>query len=97
MLTSIGVKNLKSIKNKTSIDLKPITVLLGRNSSGKSSMIRLFPLLRQSFQEDTTGPILWYGKYADYGDYHEALTNEVDGNIELSFGLSLDLYYRKQR
>ncbi|MDM3418877.1 AAA family ATPase [Citrobacter sp. Cb021] len=96
MLTSIGVKNLKSIKNKTSIDLKPITVLLGRNSSGKSSMIRLFPLLRQSFQEDTTGPILWYGKYADYGDYHEALTNEVDGNIELSFGLSLDLYYRKQ-
>ena len=39
MINAVGVKNFRSIKditiNEGYIDLKPLTVLLGKNSSGK--------------------------------------------------------------
>ncbi|CAI2082277.1 TPA: AAA family ATPase [Serratia marcescens] len=99
MLTSIGVKNLRSFSEHTSIELKPITVLIGRNSSGKSSLIRLFPLLRQSFETTTTGPILWYGRFVDYGDFNQAISKSSQDNeqIELSFGLTCDTAPRMRR
>lgn len=92
MLTGIGVQNLRSFSNYAHSELKPLTVYLGRNSSGKSSLIRLFPLLRQSVEETTTGPILWYGRYVDYGNFNEAICKESinKDSILLHFDLSLD-------
>ncbi|WP_323085113.1 AAA family ATPase, partial [Providencia alcalifaciens] len=87
MLKGLGVKNLRSFQKYTYSELKPITVYLGRNSSGKSSLIRLFPLLRQSVQETTTGPILWYGKFVDFGNFNEAVCKNSDDSetITLEF------------
>lgn len=92
MLHGIGVRNLRSFEQQATIALKPLTVLLGRNSSGKSSLIRLFPLLRQSVEETTTGPILWYGRYVDYGNFNEAICkrNKKENGITLSFNIELD-------
>ncbi|WP_212023862.1 AAA family ATPase [Citrobacter portucalensis] len=92
MLKAIGVQNLRSFSSSVHSDLKPLTVYLGRNSSGKSSLIRLFPLLRQSVEETTTGPVLWYGRYVDYGNFNEARCKECndDDTITLRFDLELD-------
>ncbi|MFJ3292040.1 AAA family ATPase [Enterobacter asburiae] len=92
MLNGIGVQNLRSFSEYAHSPLKPLTVYLGRNSSGKSSLIRLFPLLRQSVEETTTGPILWYGRYVDYGNFNEAICkgNKTDEIIKLQFDLTLD-------
>ncbi|AYH01145.1 DUF3696 domain-containing protein [Pectobacterium parmentieri] len=91
MLKGLGVKNLRSFQNYAYSELKPLTVYLGRNSSGKSSLIRLFPLLRQSVQETTTGPILWYGRFVDYGNFNEAIckNSDDDENITLRFDLTI--------
>lgn len=90
MLKGLGVKNLRSFKSYAYSELKPLTVYLGRNSSGKSSLIRLFPLLRQSVQETTTGPILWYGRFVDYGNFNEAICKNSDNkeSIKLRFDLT---------
>lgn len=92
MLKAIGVQNLRSFSSSVHSELKPLTVYLGRNSSGKSSLIRLFPLLRQSVEETTTGPVLWYGRYVDYGNFNEARCKECneDETITLKFDLALD-------
>ena len=92
MLKGIGVENLRSFSQCIDCNLKPLTVLLGRNSSGKSSLIRLFPLLRQSVEETTTGPVLWYGRYVDYGNFSEAICKGSDNNetIILNFKISLN-------
>nr|WP_287860657.1 AAA family ATPase [Klebsiella sp.] len=92
MLKGLGVENLRSFSQSIHSNLKPLTVLLGRNSSGKSSLIRLFPLLRQSVEETTTGPVLWYGRYVDYGNFSEAICKSSDNNdtIILNFDLSLN-------
>ncbi len=89
MIKGIGLQNFRSFTNKTFIELKPITVFVGKNSSGKSSLLRTFPLLRQSVEENTTGPILWYGRYVDFGDFTDVLSrNSEKKEITFSFSLS---------
>ena len=47
MIQNIRVKNFKSLKS-VSIPLKPLTILGGLNGMGKSSLIQVLLLLRQS-------------------------------------------------
>ncbi|MFJ5415334.1 AAA family ATPase [Pectobacterium carotovorum] len=91
MLKGIGVKNFRSFSKKSFIELKPITIFVGKNSSGKSSFLRTFPLLRQSTEENKTGPILWYGRYVDYGDFSEVISrNSENEAIEFFFNLQIN-------
>ena len=45
MITKFGCKNIKAIKDFDSIEIKPITIIMGENSSGKSSMLQGLSLL----------------------------------------------------
>ena len=79
----IQVKNLRSLYDTGEIEMKKINVLVGNNSSGKSTFLRIFPLLKQSFNKRINGPILWAGDeedYVDFGSYQEALSNGSGGN-----------------
>jgi len=51
MLNSLTLKNFKPFENQ-SFCLKPLTLLSGLNSTGKSSLLQSLLLLRQSFQQD---------------------------------------------
>ena len=85
-MKSIRVRNLRSIKDSKEIDLKPITLVVGSNSSGKSTFLRLFPLLRQSSDTRTTSPILWNGDYVDFGSFEESVRRDADSkNISFTF------------
>ena len=46
MLKKIGLKNVRSFKDLKDLEIKPITVLCGTNSSGKSTILKslLLPL-----------------------------------------------------
>lgn len=46
---SITFENYKAFNQKQVLELKPITLLFGYNNSGKSSALRLIPLLSASF------------------------------------------------
>lgn len=84
MLKSLRLRNLRSFPNNEStpyIDIKPITVLVGKNSSGKSTFARTFPLLRQSVETKKTGPILWYGSYVDFGAFNQAISKKTSEEI----------------
>jgi predicted ATPase len=50
MLTSLHLKRFKAWADTGSIALKPITLLLGTNSSGKSSLIQSLLLLKQTVE-----------------------------------------------
>lgn len=45
MLKEIFFKNYKAFKAKQEIEIKPITVIFGKNSSGKSSILKLLSML----------------------------------------------------
>lgn len=97
-----GIKNVRRLRAVEPIELKPITLLLGRNSSGKSSFLRLFPLLRQSLMTRTSSPILWYGDLVDFGTYATAVSSPgEDEEITFTFGfdniqISSDLHWLEE-
>lgn len=84
-----GVENLRRLRVVEPIELKPITLLVGRNSSGKSSFLRSLPLLRQSIATRTRSPILWWGDYVDFGDFSGAIYCN-DSKLPMSFTFGLD-------
>lgn len=49
-LLSIEVCRFKSYREASRLDLKPLTVLVGRNSSGKSTMVQALLLLKQTLE-----------------------------------------------
>lgn len=89
-LNSIRIQNLRSLTDTTTIQLKPLTVLVGKNSVGKSTFARTFPLLRQTCEAQKKSPILWYGQFVDFGDFNTAINkrNTEDG-ITFTFNFSV--------
>ncbi|SEH06131.1 AAA family ATPase [Candidatus Venteria ishoeyi] len=50
-LTALEIENFKSFKEPTRVEFAPLTILLGRNNSGKSSIIQSLLLLKQTLNE----------------------------------------------
>lgn len=101
----LRIQNFRSLKDTGDIEIKPITILVGKNSSGKSSFLRTFPMLKQSTQERTISPILLYGDYVDFGSYKDIKPNFGDKNqlYELGFTFTniklfeFSSYYRTRK
>lgn len=75
MLKNIGIKRLRSLWDTDLIKIAPLTILVGKNSCGKSTWLRSFPLLSQTLQTDTNEPILWYDRnMVDFGSFEESLS-----------------------
>jgi predicted ATPase len=83
-----GLSNLRRLKDIPLTELRPLTLLVGRNSSGKSTFLRAFALLRQSLMTRTSSPILWYGDLVDFGSFLGSVAdNKLSNDITLRFGL----------
>ncbi len=75
MIKAFAAHNLRSFRDSGLISLAPVTCLVGRNSSGKSSLLHALMLLRQSSeypalgarvpQLNLNGPILEAGDFKD--------------------------------
>ncbi len=85
-MESIKIKNLRSFSETTDIDLNKLNILVGKNSCGKSTLLRIFPLLKQTLEEKTSEPVLWYGRYVDFGDFNQSINkNKNDKSMEFFF------------
>lgn len=94
-LKGIEIKNFRSLKDTGILNLSPITVLVGENSSGKSTFLRAFPLIKQSISKRTSGPLLWAGDvddYVDFGSFEETVTNDGSDSIIFKFTFPLTLH-----
>lgn len=101
-MDSIRIKNLHCLADTGIIPLKDINILVGANSSGKSSFLRVFPLLKQGLNTNKRGPILWLSEDVDFGDFKTAVrkgekritfefTDNAYGNIScLRFDVVMD-------
>lgn len=88
ILKTIQVKNVRSLVDTGNVPLAPITILVGENSSGKSTFLRTLPLIKQSISKRTDGPLLWAGDsddYVDFGSFNETVTNNTAKSITFSF------------
>ena len=58
-ITKIAVSGFKSLAEECTIDIRPLTILAGANSSGKSSIMQPFLMLKQTLEAPyDPGPLL---------------------------------------
>jgi predicted ATPase len=87
VLRKWALANFKSFNARTELDLAPITVLAGANSSGKSTIIQSILLLKQTIEYVPTtraiglnGPLLKLGRFDDIKNI-----SSRDNSVQLSW------------
>ncbi len=66
-ITKITVSGFKSLANECAIDIRPLTLLAGANSSGKSSIMQPLLMLKQTLEAPyDPGPLLIDGPNAQF-------------------------------
>lgn len=58
LIHSFEVKNYKGFRDNQLIELAPLTLFYGENSSGKSALLRLLPWISESMADSRAGPVL---------------------------------------
>jgi len=92
-LTRITVRGFKSLADETSIEIRPLTLLAGANSSGKSSILQPLLLMKQTLESPYNfGPLVLNGANVKFTSFEQILSNCYSDNssdsfrIQLSFG-----------
>lgn len=77
MLKEYEIKNFKAFAGPVNIPIKPITLIFGANSSGKSSIFQSLLMLKQTLQEgkDSNISLLPRGNIVDLGSFREFIHN----------------------
>jgi len=90
----IRISNLRCLADSSAIEIRPISLLVGANSSGKSTFLRVFPLLKQSHEMRTLGGLVLNEGDVNFGFFHEALRKgAAPPELKLEFGFTLAQTY----
>lgn len=91
MLKSWSIQNFKPIVNSGELKLAPVTVLAGRNSSGKSSLLQSILMIAQTLSSKVVDrPLLPNGLSVQLGTFEDVLNSRYSSHslvvgFELSF------------
>ena len=91
MFTRLRLTNFKAWKDTGDVDFKPVTMLLGTNSSGKSTLIQSLLLLKQTVQSpDRTVHLNLGGDEVNdlfnFGGFHDVLNQGAEGARQFAIG-----------
>lgn len=81
-----SISNIKSFSNSGEIEIAPITLFVGPNSCGKSSLIRFPAVLAQSVQN---GQLVLNGDNVDYGFIKDIIHNNSGNTV--SYSVTFDI------
>jgi predicted ATPase len=92
MLENISLENFKGFKNLQDLNVKPITILCGTNSCGKSSILQSILLLKQTLESQNPNQILLLnGRFVNLGSFENIIFDKNWDNplvFELTFKLT---------
>jgi predicted ATPase len=85
---SITLRNFKLFDEQgVAVDLRPVTVLIGANGAGKSSVLQALALLKQSKASQT---LILQGPHLNLGSYRDVAHNQ---NEDLRMGIEVSADY----
>ena len=91
-ITKIAVKGFKSIAEECEIDIRPLTILAGANSSGKSSIMQPLLLLKQTLEAPyDPGPLLLDGPNVKFTEAVQFLSTLPDGEKADRFQIQIEI------
>lgn len=92
LITAIELENFKGIGERIRLELKPITLLFGPNSAGKSTVIQALHFAREVFERYNLDPDITVagGRHIDLGGFLNIVhRHEPEREIKLAFELDL--------
>ncbi len=93
MFTHIRMKNFKSWKDSGKVELAPLTGFFGTNSSGKSSLLQMLLLLKQTAEHSYPEEVIFFGdenSLVNLGSFREVIHGHKEEELlELEFGCKL--------
>lgn len=87
MLTKIALTNYKSFRDETIIPIKPLTLLCGVNSSGKSSILKSILMIKQTTERESPyNQLAFNGQYVNNGFWDDivCVNGYPENPIEIS-------------
>ena len=93
MITHIRMRNFKPWRDSGKVSLTPLTGFFGINSSGKSSLLQMLLLLKQTAEHSNTEEPIFFGNETspiNLGDFQEVIhKHNRKTSLELEFGCKL--------
>lgn len=91
-LTAITIENFKGIREPVRVEFKPITLLFGPNSAGKSTIVQALHYAREIFERQNLNPdrTLLGGNTMDLGGF-ESLVYQHDLKLPVRLRFEIDL------
>ena len=90
-ITRITVKGFKSIADECSLEIRPLTILAGANSSGKSSIMQPILIMKQTLEAPyDPGPLLIDGPNVRFTSAEQFLS-QLDGKVLGKFSMGLEV------
>lgn len=90
-LTGLTVAGFKSIARQQSIEVRPLTILAGANSSGKSSMMQPLLLLKQTLEATfDPGALLLNGPNVRFTSASQFLSTQADRSKRRQFTVGVE-------
>jgi hypothetical protein len=100
MLNGLVLENFKAFGGRRIIPIRPITLIFGPNSAGKSAILQSLLLLKQTLSDVETGDVAvrLKGSLVDLGSFREMIfRHEIDRTCEITPLLTPDLGYANPR
>lgn len=93
MIREWRLKRFKSVRSDTSLLLRPLTVLTGPNSSGKSSLLQSILLIQQTLLSKVSRrQLVLNGDLVKLGTFQDVLSEDsMDDEVSVGFTLVADL------
>lgn len=91
MLRELQLANFKAFGEKVRIPIRPLTLIFGANSSGKSSIFQALLLLKQTLEEAQSPEtlLLFKGNLVDLGTYRD-IVHQHDVDLSFEVGVQFD-------
>lgn len=89
MINNITFNNYKIFNSEQTIELAPLTILIGKNSSGKSALAKLPTLISGSLSGAIDEPFSWENEGVLLGNDYSDLNYEKNTTGEFEFKLEL--------
>lgn len=89
-ILALQTENFKSFSEPTIFPIRPLTLLFGPNSSGKSSFLKSLLLLKQTYENGRLDQLCPNGPLINLGTYEEFVFNH-DKNKKLTFSFQINI------
>lgn len=91
MLTNLTLENFKAFQKLDDLKIKPITILCGTNSCGKSSILQSILLLKQTLESQNPNQnLLLNGRFVKLGSFQDVIFKKNIDN-KISFNLTFQI------